>query len=167
MCKKLLSILLAIFLCASASAETDYSAMTAEELIALYRGLNAQITDLQKEMQDVAWAIGQKGLYPVTVPPGTWEIGVDIPAGRWWIESKDTTTIIYGDQRDRAMYAIDPDRSTYYLRHMLYGVESEQWSIGSSVVVLNLEEGFYLNVIGDPVAFTPRMQFPTPFTFHE
>lgn len=165
MCKKLLSILLAVFLCVPASAETDYSAMTAEELIALFNSINSEMADLQKEMQDVAWAIGQKKLYPVTVPSGVWEIGVDIPAGRWWIETRNFTTLIYGDQLDRALSTINEGKCSYYLHHTLYGVESDLHFDGSSVVMLNLEEGFFLNVIGDPVTFIPEIVFPNPFAF--
>ena len=167
MCKKLLSILLAVFLCVPASAETDYSAMTAEELIALYRDLNAQMTDLRQEMQDVAFVIMQKRLYPVTVPAGVWEIGVDIPAGLWRMSSMNVTTITYGDQLDRAMFAIDQDRCTYYLQHTLYGPKSGLMETGSDAVTINLEEGFFLAIEGEALFFIQKSQVPTPFTFHE
>jgi hypothetical protein len=70
--KKLITLILilALFLPAAALADVDLTGMTYEELVKLKDQINLAIWNSQ-EWQEV------------TVPPGVYEIGVDIPAGHW------------------------------------------------------------------------------------
>lgn len=74
--KKLLTILLALFLlmpAADAADLPDLSGLSYDELVELREQINLAIWN-SEEWQEVS------------VPPGLWKIGEDIPAGHWTIK---------------------------------------------------------------------------------
>lgn len=61
---------------ATALADVDLSGMSYEELV-----------ELEKQVEQAIWA--SDGWQEVTVPPGTYKIGEDIPVGKWLIKPVD------------------------------------------------------------------------------
>ena len=93
--KKLIALALAAFLMIGcAAAEIDLSSMSFDELIALKDKINLAIWN-SAEWQEV------------TVPQGLWEVGADIPAGKWTIKAKNTRTKIEIGQPDEERAGID------------------------------------------------------------
>ena len=70
--KKLLVLVLALMLCASAVAEIDLSGLSFDELVELRDSALRAMWDCE-EWQEV------------TVPQGVWKVGEDIPFGHWTI----------------------------------------------------------------------------------
>ena len=89
--KKLFALLLALALCASAAFADgiDLSGMTFEELL-----------DLQARVNDALWAAD--GWKHVKVPSGYYEIGVDIPAGRYTVTCANGMIFVYKSFTDAA-----------------------------------------------------------------
>ena len=80
--KKVLAILAALVLIVSAAvAEVDLSGMSFDELVALAHQVDQAI-----------WA--SDGWQEVTVPPGTYKIGEDIPARKWTIKATDGGSVL-------------------------------------------------------------------------
>lgn len=75
----LIALITMIILCGCASAEIDLSDMSYDELLSLQREINLAIWECEE------WQ-------SVTVNPGVYIIGVDIPAGRWVIKPIDGHT---------------------------------------------------------------------------
>lgn len=78
--KKLCALILALILFSSAAlAESiDLSGMSFDELL-----------DLQARVNDALWAAD--GWKHVKIPAGYYEVGVEIPAGRWTISPADSS----------------------------------------------------------------------------
>ncbi len=79
--------ILALIMTATTFADIDLSGMTYDELVALKDQINLAIWN-SEEWQEVE------------VPQGVWEVGADIPAGKWEIRPlQGATTAIYTGTR--------------------------------------------------------------------
>lgn len=147
--KKFLSVLLVLTMAMSmttpaAASGVDLSQMTFDELVALREQLNLAIWN-SAEWQEV------------TVPQGIWEVGKDIPAGRWSVRvsaKREFVIITCFSKLDE--YGLDPDFSDYVT---IKEICSENYNPfdGTSVatnVILDLQDGLYVKCSGD-VVFSP------------
>ena len=111
-----------------AQSEVDLSGMTFDELIAL-----------QQQVNEALWA--SDGWQEGEVPSGYYEVGVDIPAGRWTVTGDEYIFVkIYRSMADLT--------------------KGRDWtnSFGGdagSTVVLNLVDGQAVEVVYNPVIFKP------------
>lgn len=121
-------ILIAMLLAAPALAGIDLSGMTFDELI-----------ELQKQVTAALWA--SDGWQEVTVPAGYYEVGTDIPAGRWTLSGNGVMIDIY-----RSLDAASTFDVTGY-------VDGHYLTSGDTYTA-NLKEGQGLELDG-PVTFTP------------
>ncbi len=152
--KKVLSFLIAFCLAVSfvpaAFAEWDLSGMSFDELVALKDQINLAIWN-SAEWQEV------------TVPQGVWQVGADIPAGKWTIKplqgastsvetgtsvSEDGTSIPFG-----SMISIKTIVSTAHKRFDASKHVSE-WSV-------DLHDGEYVKIDDGPAIFTPYVGKPS------
>ena len=96
--KKLFAVLVALALCLPLSclAEVDLSQMTFDDLVALKDQINLAIWS-SEEWQEVE------------VPAGLYEIGIDIPAGKWTIRAADEmkANVKWGTDLDESGVDID------------------------------------------------------------
>lgn len=141
--KRLLTlILLVLMISCSAQAEgIDLGSLSFDELLSLQAQVNQALFNCAEWKE-------------VEVPMGIWDIGKDIPAGRWELsrskkaDSYYKTSIAYYLKRTNGQ----PDyyRGTYYLK------------TAEDVVVLELEEGNVIKIEDGSVIF--RRYVPS-FTF--
>ncbi|MBQ7826280.1 MAG: hypothetical protein IJ337_08050 [Clostridia bacterium] len=140
--KLIFALVLLLALPISVSADVDLSGMSFDELVALRDQLNLAIWN-SAEWQEV------------TVPPGLWEIGKDIPAGHWVISAYpgSSSMIKYGVKVEDN----DVKYSTSgYQDHTLYHPDSFSYDPGDqSSVDIELESGHFLSIIVGSVVFSP------------
>lgn len=127
----ILSIFVMIFGCAL--AEIDLSGMSFDEL-----------ADLRDKALLAMWKTDE--WQEVTVPQGVYEIGKEIPAGKWTLRCD--TNSVYGNSHIyiyEDMYIINNPASKYFSEGSL------------TEYTFDLEEGAYFEVssVGCPVVFTP------------
>ena len=137
--KKIITFILALIVCTtSAVAEFDLSGLTFEELVAL-----------QQQVQLAMWETD--GWQEVEVPAGVYEIGVDIPAGRWSLVATGWTGVTYSS-------ALDEYGAISYHDNISYGYYEP-----GQEVVMNLVDGTFLCIELSSVTFTPYTN--TSFSF--
>ena len=123
--KRFISLLFAlVFAVSVAAADLDLSGMKYDELIALQRQLVAEI------MSRPEWK-------EVTVPAGKWEIGEDIPAGKYSITAASSSIFV--------------DIKTKNGGDFLFQYLSKK---GDAIGKVTLEKGYSLDISG-PVVFAP------------
>lgn len=92
----------------------------------------------------------------VTVPAGTYQIGVHIPAGHWMIEPSDGNYCIIDvgaaleENKKEIKYG-----STGYYHVILVSETSRVYRDDQSFVDLDLKEGMYICIDKSSVVFTP------------
>lgn len=155
--KKMITILMASVLLVSsafavyeADKTIDLDLMTFTELVALRNKINMAIWNCQ-EWQEV------------TVPEGIWEIGTDIPAGKWTIEAhpEGMLAVTYGKELEEGGNEVDWFGSSGGLWKVIYGENHTFHSDGESTsITLNLEDGWYLGISGCSATFTPYAGAP-------
>lgn len=129
--KKLFTLILIVcMMTAVASAETDLSGMSYDELIDLRQKVTAEI------MSRPEWK-------EVEVPAGTWTVGRDIPAGAYCVK-------ISGSRM--ANVSVWKNAPKDYSNNGL--IYNELISDGSPYGRMELQEGWIVE-IGFPVIFTP------------
>lgn len=135
----LLCIFALLFGAPSALAELtfDLSSLSFQELLLLQETIAKELTT-RSEWKEVA------------VPPGAYEIGVDIPAGYWDITMQDKewglTSITYCEELDESK--TDYKDGTY--------ITSAFLSRGNVTWSVNLSEGNWLIIEEEIVIFTPH-----------
>ena len=143
--KRLVSVILIFslaLLCSSAICETDLSSMSFDDLVALREQLNLTIWN-SKEWQKV------------DVPAGTYQIGVDIPAGHWTIIPYPDTlsNVYYFDRIDK--YGKDPASGWEGWSDLIADSSKySDWEKYPHQCDAVLEEGMYIKLTGR-VYFTP------------
>lgn len=148
--KKLFSLLLAFsLLIASSLADGfDLSGMSFDDLVALREQLNLAIWN-SSEWQEV------------TVPEGTWIVGVDIPAGHWSIRPayKEYLSVSAFDRADEA--GKGPKNCTFSWSQELHGpgYVSPFGDVCPSETDIELQEGWYFKTSGS-VIFMPYAGHP-------
>lgn len=152
--KKLIvvSLILALILPVAAPAENQFSEYTVDQLYLILNDVRKEI--LQKSQWD-----------EVTVPPGYYVIGEDIPVGHWTIKySTGEVSLIE--------YFKNPDSTGIMPADSLSDYES--WAIGdpdnslSSIydkkeIDLQLTDGYHLNISVGSVIFVPFTGRQSPF----
>lgn len=139
--KKIIALLACLILVNSfAFAETDLSGMSFEELLTL-----------QSEVNLALWA--SEGWQEVTVPVGIYEVGKDIPVGRWTIRAVPT-------QRSCCFHwgkLEDGKVKTYYGGYeRVYGPEYRSFSPEDiTELTVNLEKGQHICIEDGDAVFTP------------
>ena len=151
MMKKLFALVLCLLMvggCAAAE-EIDLSGMPYDDLVALKDRINLAIWE-SDEWQEVE------------VPHGVWEIGKDIPAGKWTIKAAEgvRARVDWGDKLDASGW--DFEWGTIWIRQFL---ESETYAYYSgsqpTEVTYDLKEGHYIIVQQGTVYFTPYAGKPS------
>lgn len=131
----LLSLILTLGVASAAAPVIDLSAMTYDEMLALKDQLNLAMWN-SKEWQEV------------TVPQGIWEIGVDIPAGKWaiWAEDGAWISIEWGKLLDD--YNTEISFENWIDGKVVFSPNSRSYDPKSSVthVDWNLTAGTYISV---------------------
>ena len=149
--KKLIVILSVLVLFgSSAIADVDLSGMNFDELVAL-----------SHQVDQAIWQ--SDGWEEVSVPPGTWKIGEDIPEATWTISSTESgeLTIYYCEAIDEANEPI-----TYpnpYKHEVLRGEKNWLNKDGQypSQAVFECKSGKYLVIKDGNAVFTPYTGKPS------
>jgi len=145
-------LLVFLILCCSfscASASVDLSNMSFEDLLSLRQQVNMAL-----------WACDE--WQSVEVPNGVYQIGKDIPAGKWTISAADgvRTELVWTDVLNESGTGLsyDGDISVY---EPLYSPTSRYYDYGDSTsVTWNLSDGQYLIVESGIAVFTPSTGVP-------
>ena len=148
-------ILAFVFLSVPAVAEPetiDLATMSLEELI-----------DLQSRVFDAL--VNSDEWLSVTVPVGTYQIGVEIPAGKWTISAREGeyTSFSVVDSLNATGTGVD-ENGKYYHYGIIASESSfifEEYPVPSFTI--NLEEGMYFIIEDAPLIFT--MPVAPAFTF--
>ena len=149
--KKVITILITLArilsFSASALADFDLSGLSFEELVALKDQINLAIWE-SEEWQEV------------TVPQGVWEVGADIPAGKWTISAADgaiSSVTIGKELRDNGQ-DVKPTASGVLVSpsNVVYKQDSSRltWDI-------DLVDGDYIKISTGSVVFTPYAGKPS------
>ena len=138
--KKLLALVLSLALClvgvAALAQDIDLSAMSFDELVTLRDQITTEITS-RTEWKEV------------TVPPGMYEIGVDIPEGYWMITIEDgVATIQYGSTPNESKTEIEYSGRTF---NEVIGKNDPGYSI-------DMKDGNFVYIGREPVIFTPYIR---------
>lgn len=149
--KKLILLVLALMLCASALAEVDLSGLTFDELV-----------DLRDRAQRAMWDCEE--WQEVTVPQGIWRVGEDIPFGHWTVTPAMNTT--YGFTNITYCGALDetgsrpkvPGGGFYYAGNISIDTPEHDGYMHS--LELNLQNEGYLIIEYGDVIFTPYAGHP-------
>ena len=143
--KKMICIILLIVLVSSACAESiDLSSLSFEELRTLQSRISKELTTRPE------WK-------SVPVPPGFYQIGVDIPAGEWCITCGEAEfsyiSVHYGAEANDSKTKIE---SPWEFGKLIYKKgKSEGKDIEKLVAILS--EGYYLTIeYGQAVFSTPE-----------
>ena len=148
--KKVISFVLCLTLCCSvALAEVDLSGMSFDELVALKDQLNLAIWKSQ-EWQEV------------TVPAGLYQIGRDIPAGRWVIKPAEgfTARVSYGARLTKDKMDFD---GMYSYEQITSPKDSYSRYNNIESVTLDLQDGYYIMIQDSKVVFEPFSGFGFSF----
>lgn len=124
--------------------------LTYDELVALKNQINLAIWN-NEEWQEV------------TVPQGIWKVGEDIPAGHWTITATDKFygSITYGNKLEDNFKEVSWSSSGYYHK-MLTGKRHVFYSEDDLVFIdLQMMNGYYIEIDGGPVVFTPYAGKPS------
>ena len=124
--KRILSVLLALCLVLMASAalgEVDLTAMSRDELLVLEEQIIKELTSRPDYKE-------------VTVPPGVYEVGVDIPAGKWTISGVDVfCTVDWGKALDEYKVKIPTSEWISGYVHGT-GVEGVDWELTNGTFIV-------------------------------
>lgn len=138
--KRSLSIvLILIMVSACANAEIDLSSLSFDELRDLQARISIELTT-RPEWKEVP------------VPPGLYQVGVDIPAGDWCLKfgssNHDAVHISYGTTLNESGSKVDPPWEWY----------GSVWSSGddSHIEFVNMKmiDGFYVEISDGTIIFT-------------
>lgn len=144
----ILAFVLLITLAPAAFAEWDLSGLSFDDLVALK-------DQVQRAMWDSAdWQ-------EVTVPQGVWQVGPDIPAGKWTIVcgGKNYTSIDVADSlRDNGTKATFPPKASANI----FNPESSLYDNGDlKEWTVDLHDGEYVVISDADAVFTPYAGKPS------
>lgn len=127
--------------------EIDLSGMSYDELVELKDRINLAIWESQE------WE-------EVVVPQGVWQVGVDIPAGKWTISAEDGAclTVFVGDELKQGGTKVQSKthESIYSPNNKFYDekIHVTEWTI-------ELEDGRYVQIMVGNAVFTPYAGKPS------
>ena len=139
--KRLSVILLVVSLLFSSAyaADVDLSALSFADLLSLQKQISIELTT-RPEWKEVS------------VPPGIYDIGVDIPAGEWCIKCSPTSKDVivkYGSKLKPTGVEIEP--FSISLLEFLYSDPDET---EKGFINANLSDNHYLQITNGTVIFT-------------
>lgn len=138
----ILAFVLFITLAPAAFAEWDLSGMSFDELVAL-----------KDQVQRAIW--DSADWQEVTVPQGVWQVGADIPAGKWTIVcgGKNYTDIEIADSlKDNGTKAAFPPKASA----MIYNTSSIVYDEGDlKEWTVDLHDGEYVVISSADAVFMP------------
>lgn len=148
--KKLLAVLLVLCLLPWVYAEDiDLSGLSFEELRALQNRIAEEIVSRPE------WKM-------VSVPPGIYKIGVDIPAGDWCIKCGKSeygfVSLIYNDEINEAGTKVETLRNEFY--GMIYENGDDKHM---EFLNVKLIAGYYLQIDLGQAIFTPPVRIDLGF----
>lgn len=149
--KKTICILLALlWIPALACAEIDLSGMTYEELVMLKDRINLAI-----------WASDE--WQEVEVPKGVYEVGTDIPEGRWTVKApeKGDARIYWGDALDESGVNLSYYGRVWELERLVHPDYRYYEKGDATEVTWDLKEGHYIIVDEGVAVFTPYAGKPS------
>ena len=122
-------------------ADIDLSGMNYDELVALKDQINLAIWN-SEDWQEVE------------VPQGVWEVGEDIPVGKWEIKALPgaQTKIVYGTEVKEGGTDVTA-RSWQRIKDENYRNYDSNEDVTSWII--EVEEGYYLQVEDGPAVFMP------------
>ena len=141
--KRIICSVIAVMLlsCTVPASEIDLSGLSYMELVLLKGKINLAIWNSQ-EWQEVE------------VPQGVWEVGADIPAGKWEIKALPGayTHVTYGNELKNG--GTDVKTKAY---EFIYDPEFIRYDPNSDVTswIIELEEGYYVEIDEGPAVFMP------------
>lgn len=141
-----LCLLVTLSLTATCFAGFDLSGLTFEELVALRDQINLAIWNSQ-EWQEVE------------VPQGVWEVGVDIPVGKWTIHAKPgaTTYIKIGNETQNGGTEVKMK-----FAEVIWDTEAMLYQEGNVTEwTVELEAGQFLQVDNGIAVFSPYAGKPS------
>ena len=144
----ILALVLVLALAPAAFADVDLSGMTFDELVALK-------DQVQRAMWDSAdWQ-------EVSVPQGVWQVGPDIPAGKWTIVcgGKNYTSVDVADSlRDNGTKATFPPKASA----SIFNPDSSLYDNGDlKEWTVELHDGEYVVISSADAVFTPYAGKPS------
>ena len=144
----ILAFVLVLTLAPAAFAEWDLSGMSFDELVALR-------DQAQRAMWDSAdWQ-------EITVPQGAWQVGPDIPAGKWTIVcgGKNYTSVDVADSlRDNGTKATFPPKASA----SIFNPDSSLYDNGDlKEWTVELHDGEYVVISSADAVFTPYAGKPS------
>lgn len=143
----ILALVLVLALAPAAFADVDLSGMTFDELVALKDQINLALWN-SADWQEV------------TVPQGVWEIGADIPAGKWTIlpEPFGETYIKIGNETKNGGTDVSSKTS-----ELIKDKDYRNFDASKDITSWNveLEAGQFLQVDYGPAVFTPYAGKPS------
>lgn len=144
--KRIFLVVLTLMVFTSAAhAQIDISNMTYSELVSLKDKINLAIWN-SNEWQEV------------TVPPGVYQVGVDLPAGHWTLKCADKwwyTSVSWGEKLSVNEKSIEwYGRYEWFINiysptHMFYEV-----GLGLTEYDINVREGEYVIIENAPCVFS-------------
>lgn len=144
MMKKIVSILAAAALiCSTAMAEINLAGMSYDELIALQAQVTRQIMLTDKWQE-------------VKVPAGVYQVGVEIPAGKWTIKpvNGQTAMVKVGTKLDESGKDFEYRAQLSY-EQITSPTDSYSKYNQIDSVTFDLKDGQYIIIDSSPVIFTP------------
>lgn len=149
--KLIFSLALILALPFSACAEVDLSGMSFDELVSLKDQINLAI------WQSEDWQ-------EVTVPQGIWEVGVDIPEGRWTIKPVDGVYayVTYGSVLESNGKEVSYKSNNYY-SESIYSPMSNIYDEGDDLTEIDIDAkaGSYIEIDSGSVVFSPYAGKPS------
>ena len=144
-------LMLALLLPTVASA-ADLAGVSLDELYELRKAVSAEILSRSK------WD-------SVTVPPGFYVVGEDIPAGHWTIKytPKSYAIVMYFSKTDETGKNPDVLYGSYYQANIGAPGNDLETLYDMKEVDLELKEGFYLSIQFASVVFEPYTGRKSPF----
>lgn len=143
-----LLIAVAAMMNVSAFADVDLSGMSFDELVALKDQINLTIWN-SEEWQEVE------------VPQGVWEVGADIPEGKWTIRATDGNNayVTVGTRLDESETEVDGLIGFESLKSETRRGYNESSDVSNWTI--ELKEGQYMKVDFGNVIFTPYAGKPS------
>lgn len=129
-------------LAAPARAEIDLEGMSLADLVRLRDQITAAM-----------WASDE--WQEVTVPPGVYQVGVDIPAGHWTLKCAEGSTYNWASVEYCRELDETGKKSTGKSWYTQIKVEGSEASVEAVETDIDAKEGFYIIIEYGSVIFTP------------
>ena len=137
--KRFIAIIVCLLLivCAAQAEDLDLSGMSFDELVKLKEKLNLAIWNSQTWQE-------------VTVPPGIWEIGADIPAGHWSVRPAagcGPDYIIYSDTLSSNGHDVEIMGAGFYIMECICDSGAPLYTMEYKTATdIDMKDGFFVRL---------------------